>query len=158
VLPQNFLTDTTPLRVENAVAAIITDENGRYLMQLRDDKPGIFYPGHWGCFGGAVGSGEEPAKALTRELGEELEMRSSQIKEFVSLEFDLRQMGQGKLYRTYFQVDITSDTASQLVLHEGTDIRFFEDREIFDLPNVTPYDSFALWLYAARSRLTNISK
>jgi len=152
VLPQNFLTDTTPLRGENAVAAIITDENGRYLLQLRDDIPGIFYPGHWGCFGGAVGLGEEPAKALMRELNEELEIRSGQVEEFVSLEFDLTRMGQKKIYRTYYRLDIRSDTASQLVLHEGMAMRFFADREIFDLPNVTPYDSFALWLFAARSR------
>jgi len=152
VLPQNFLTDTAPLRGENAVAAIITDENGRYLMQLRDDKPGIFYPGHRGCFGGAVGTGEEPVKALIRELNEELEMRSSNIEEFVSLEFDLTRMGQKKIYRTYYRLEITSDTASQLVLHEGMAMRFFECREIFDLPNVTPYDSFALWLFVARSR------
>jgi 8-oxo-dGTP pyrophosphatase MutT (NUDIX family) len=150
--PQYFLTDTTPLRGGNAVAAIITDESGRYLMQLRDDKPGIFYPGHWGCFGGAVDSSEEPAKALIRELDEELEMRLSQIKEFASLEFDLTWMGQRKFYRAYFQIDITSEMASQLVLHEGMDMRFFEGREIFDLPNVTPYDSFALWLHAARGR------
>jgi hypothetical protein len=58
MLPHNFLTDTEPLRGENAVAAIITDERGRYLMQLRDDIPGIFYPGYWGCFGGAVSAGK----------------------------------------------------------------------------------------------------
>src|SRR5262244_3716729 len=55
-IPANFLTDSHPLRGEDAVAAIITVEDGRYLMQLRDDKPRIFYPGHWGCFGGAVGA------------------------------------------------------------------------------------------------------
>ncbi len=32
----------------DAVAALIVLDDGRYLMQLRDQKPGIFYPGHWG--------------------------------------------------------------------------------------------------------------
>src|SRR5262252_4231561 len=58
-MPMNFLADSQPLRGEDAVAAIITVEDGRYLMQLRDDIPRIFYPGHWGCFGGAVSAGED---------------------------------------------------------------------------------------------------
>src|SRR5262249_50094214 len=41
-------------------------------MQLRDSNPAIFYPDHWGCFGGAVEAGEPPAVALVRELEEEL--------------------------------------------------------------------------------------
>jgi hypothetical protein len=42
------------LRPSDAVAALLVHEDGRYIMQLRDQKEGIFYPGHWGCFGGAV--------------------------------------------------------------------------------------------------------
>ena len=75
MLPVHFLTDKHPLRGEHAVAALITVEDGRYLMQLRDDIPRIFYPGHWGCFGGAVGPGESGLIALRRELEEELEMQ-----------------------------------------------------------------------------------
>ncbi len=75
MLPVHFLTDNHPLRGEDAVAALITVEDGRYLMQLRDDIPRIFYPGHWGCFGGAVSPGEDEIEALQRELAEELEMR-----------------------------------------------------------------------------------
>ena len=66
--PAHFLTDTRPLRGEDAVAAIITVENGRYLMQLRDDIPRIFYPGHWGCFGGAVRPGESRLEACSASL------------------------------------------------------------------------------------------
>ena len=36
---------------QDAVAGILVLEDGRYLMQLRDDIPGIFYPDHWGLFG-----------------------------------------------------------------------------------------------------------
>jgi hypothetical protein len=31
---------------------------GRYLVQLCDSKPTIFFPDHWGCFGGAGEAGE----------------------------------------------------------------------------------------------------
>ena len=53
------------------VAALLVLDDGRYVMQLRDAIPRIFYPGHWGCFGGAVEAGEEPEQALRRELAEE---------------------------------------------------------------------------------------
>lgn len=67
-----YLKPAGPLQPGNAAVALITDEHGRYLMQLRDDKPTIFYPGHWGCFGGALDQGESFEAALRRELIEEL--------------------------------------------------------------------------------------
>lgn len=51
---------------------MLVDEHGRYLMQLRDDIPGILYPGHWGLFGGAIEPGETPEAAMRRELEEEI--------------------------------------------------------------------------------------
>jgi len=152
VLPQYFLTDRSPLRGEDAVAAIITVEDGRYLMQLRDDIPRIFYPGHWGCFGGAVGPGEEPVQALARELEEELEMRAPAGDEFVRLDFDLTKLGQKLCYRTYYDIKVTAAEVSRFVLREGAQMRLFAPAELFDA-RLTPYDSFALWLHFARRRL-----
>jgi len=40
---------------------------------LRDDKPGIPYPGHWGLFGGHLELGETPEEGLKRELLEEID-------------------------------------------------------------------------------------
>jgi 8-oxo-dGTP pyrophosphatase MutT (NUDIX family) len=151
VLPVHFLTDTHPLRGEDAVAAIITVEDGRYLMQLRDDIPRIFYPGHWGCFGGAIAPGECGLGALQRELAEELEMAARDASEFIKLDFDLSQLGQKRCYRTYYEIKITTAEVSGLVLHEGADLRLFAPDELFDA-RLTPYDSFALWLHFARGR------
>src|SRR6266481_8073098 len=67
-----FLGSRATLRPAHAVAALLQLSDCRYLMQLRDSNPDIFYPDHWGCFGGAVDPGEAPAAALVRELGEEL--------------------------------------------------------------------------------------
>ena len=51
--------------------AIILKEN-LYLMQLRDFKPNIIYPGHWSFFTGHWKNNETAKKAMMRELPEEL--------------------------------------------------------------------------------------
>jgi 8-oxo-dGTP pyrophosphatase MutT (NUDIX family) len=151
MLPAHFLADTHPLRGEDAVAAIITVEDGRYLMQLRDDIPRIFYPGHWGCFGGAVGPGESGSEALRRELAEELEMVAKSADEFLKLDFDLNKLGQKQCSRAYYEIKIAEEDVSGFVLHEGADMGLFAPEELFDL-RLTPYDSFALWLHFSRNR------
>ena len=153
MLPVHFLTDKRPLRSDDAAAAIVVTEDGRYLLQLRDDIPGIFYPGHWGCFGGAIGRGETPLQALRRELAEELEFSSDAGEEFVSFDFDLTRIGQGRKFRAYFEFVVSAERIARFVLHEGAAMRTFTADELFALSNVTPYDSFALWLHVARSRL-----
>jgi 8-oxo-dGTP pyrophosphatase MutT (NUDIX family) len=153
-IPANFLADSHPLRGEDAVAAIITVEDGRYLMQLRDDVPRIFYPGHWGCFGGAVGACEDALVALKRELAEELEMSVPAASEFITLNFDLTNLGQKQCYRTYYEIEVREADVGRYVLHEGAAMRLISPKELFDL-RLTPYDSFALWLHFARSRFQN---
>lgn len=54
------------------VAIAILHQNHHFLMQLRDDIPGIAYPGHWGFFGGHLDPAEAPAQAVRRELLEEI--------------------------------------------------------------------------------------
>src|ERR1700728_4422471 len=67
-----YLEPQGPLKPANAAVALIVDERGRYLMQLRDAKRTIFFPEHWGCFGGALEPGETDEQCLAREIEEEL--------------------------------------------------------------------------------------
>lgn len=153
MIPQHFLTDTSALHAGDAVAALIVAEDGRYLLQLRDDIPGIFYPGHWGCFGGALSPGESPAACLRRELSEELEFRPDVLPEFIRFDFDLSRIGtQQKVYRIYYEVTVTQAAVSRFVLHEGAGLGLFGAADIFHRSNITPYDSFAIWLHVARRR------
>jgi len=135
------------LQPADAAAAILLDENGRYLLQHRDRLPNIFYPDHWGCFGGAVEPGESPADALRRELREELEFDSNpaQYRLFTRFDFDFSPLGKGKVYRVYYEVRVPQ--ASRLRLHEGQALGCFTAEELFALTRVTPYDSFALWMH-----------
>lgn len=54
------------------VALAMLQREGRWLMQLRDDIPGIVAPGCWGLFGGHLDPGETPEQAVRRELLEEI--------------------------------------------------------------------------------------
>jgi 8-oxo-dGTP pyrophosphatase MutT (NUDIX family) len=153
MLPVNFLTDGGMLEAADAVAAVIVAEDGRYFMQLRDDIPGIFYPGFWGCFGGAVAPGEDAAAALKRELHEELEFAAGECRKILSLDFELLAITGRKNFRHYYLVETTAAEIDSFVLHEGADMKLFTPAELFSLANVTPYDAFALWLYGARVRL-----
>jgi 8-oxo-dGTP pyrophosphatase MutT (NUDIX family) len=157
MLPKHFLTDESPLQTGDAVAAIIVVEDGRYLLQLRDDIPRIFYPGFWGCFGGAVSPSEEPVAALKRELQEELEFEPKDCAQILSLDFDLHGINGKKHYRHYYLMTTTQAESCRFVLHEGAAKRLFTPEQIFSLPNVTPYDSFAVWLHCARARLAEKS-
>jgi 8-oxo-dGTP pyrophosphatase MutT (NUDIX family) len=151
----HFLADDSRLGGSDAAAALIVTEDGRYLLQLRDDKKGIFYPGHWGCFGGAVSPGEKPLRTLKRELAEELEFRPRALSEFIRFDFDLSRLGGKKVYRIYFEVPVSRAAVERFVLHEGAAMRLFTPAQIFRRPDITPYDSFALWLHVARNRFAS---
>jgi 8-oxo-dGTP diphosphatase len=53
------------------VAALLHDAEGRVLMQLRDDRPGVAFAGWWTLFGGGVEPGETLRGAMAREFAEE---------------------------------------------------------------------------------------
>ncbi len=54
------------------VALAVLEQGGQWLIQLRDDIPGIVAPGAWGLFGGHLDPGESPGEAVRRELLEEI--------------------------------------------------------------------------------------
>lgn len=142
-----------PLYISDAAAAIIRVEDDGYLMQLRDSRPDIWYPGRWNLFGGAVDPGEEPLDTLRRELVEELELEVDTAEFFARIDFDAGGAGLPRFYRSYYVVRISRVTEARLVLHEGAGRKVFTGRDVLLEPNVTPYDAFALFLYDQQARL-----
>jgi len=138
----------SPLQLGNAAAAIIVVEDGRYLLQLRDNVPGIWYPNHWGLFGGGVEPGEDEIEALRRELREEIgfDFEQGHARLFTRFEFDLRPVGKDRYFRSYYQMQIAASALPHLTLHEGADMRAFSADEALGL-RLSPYDGFALFLY-----------
>jgi len=152
-----FLGSLTTLRPNHAVAALLQLSDGRYLMQLRDSNPDIFYPEHWGCFGGAVDAGEAPGAALARELKEELAVSvvPSDVTRFTEFTFDFGFAGDGIRLRTYYAVTLPQTDLRGLVLGEGADLAAFEAESLLAMPRVVPYDAFALWMHHARGRIAS---
>ena len=148
---ENFLRSRAPLSTGHAVAALLVLEDGRYIMQLRDDLPDIWYPGHWGLFGGGVDEGEDEFKALQRELREELELEVTQARLFTTVDYDLQPIGLDCYFRKYYEVPVTLTAWNRVVLHEGSEVRALRGEEALSLPRISPYDAFALFLHHNRN-------
>jgi len=104
------------------VAIAILYQNQQFLMQLRDDIPGIFWPGHWAFFGGHLDPGETPEVAMLRELEEEIGYRPSQVKLFERYE-------DPQVIRHVFYAPLTVPV-SDLELNEGWDLGLFSLEDV----------------------------
>jgi 8-oxo-dGTP diphosphatase len=62
----------TMIRRREFACAILLDTLGRFLLQQRDNVPGIVHPGKIGLFGGQRESGETYLQCIVREVHEEL--------------------------------------------------------------------------------------
>lgn len=142
------------LHPRDAVAAIIVVERQGYLLQLRDNRPDIFFPDHWGLFGGAIEPGESEEAALRRELAEEIgiDLPPGVARYVTRIDIDWNRPGCGSKTRVFFEITLAAERVRSLVLQEGADLRVFSPDEIRDL-RVTPYDAFGLWLHINRERI-----
>lgn len=95
------------------VAIAILHQDQKFLMQLRDNIPNIWYPGHWGFFGGHVESGETPQEAVVREVWEEIHYAMPTPEFFMISESD-------HVIRYVFHAPLTVPL-STLILSEGWD-------------------------------------
>jgi 8-oxo-dGTP diphosphatase len=149
-----YLEPVGALKPADAVVAIIIDESGSYFVQLRDSKPTIFFPDHWGCFGGAVEPGETDRQCLARELEEEidLDIGALPLRHFTTFSFDFGFAGGSVIRRTFYEVRATAASLSNLKLREGRAMQLFPGPELLTL-QVVPYDRFALWMHCYRAEL-----
>jgi 8-oxo-dGTP pyrophosphatase MutT (NUDIX family) len=143
------------LHPADAVAALIIVPEQGYLLQLRDNRPDIFFPGHWGLFGGAVEAGESEEAALQRELAEELDLhlRPGEARYVTRIDMDWNRPGCGRTTRAFFEVALVAEKVGTLTLQEGAALRVFSPAEVQSLARVTPYDAFGLWLHMNWDRI-----
>lgn len=139
----------------DAVAALIRTSDGRYLLQHRDAISSIFYPDHWGCFGGALEAGEEPLEALRRELQEELavDLGGRPANVFGQFDFRIDASGIGSFNRVYYDILIDAAEVDKMRLGEGAGMALLSGHEALHRHRMVPYDGFALWLHYYQNML-----
>lgn len=115
--------DTTKVAV-----MLFVNAKGELLLHLRDDKPDIRYPNHWGVIGGQVEPGESFEQALVREVAEEIEV-SVQDYEYWDA---YKTPGQ----ETAMFVARLDTPAEQLTLNEGQRVEFASPQEAIVRPLV----------------------
>ncbi len=104
------------------VAMAILYREGKFLMQLRDDIPGILYPGLWGLFGGHLELNETPEMGLVREVEEEINYLVCQPKKF-------RYYADNRAMRYIFHSPLTVEVEA-LEQMEGWDMGLVSPEEI----------------------------
>ena len=103
----------------------------KYILQLRDNKPTIAAPGQWSLFGGMKKTGETPLEAISREIQEELSIRSL---EFHYLWYtDYFAAFESKVIRTWFFSSDVGSVWDEYKLLEGQSVGIFHFEDIFDL-------------------------
>ena len=134
-------------------AALLVTPDGRYLMQLRDDKPGILLPAHWALFGGTVDPGETAAAAMRRELLEELEFRARTVDAFGEMVVELPFVPPRFDRMSFFAVPITTSDEAAMVQHEGAGRCLFTPEALAAERRVAPWDLAAVLMHARREQL-----
>ena len=127
--------------------AIIVDTQGRYLLQRRDNKPEIRFPGKVGLFGGHQEIGETSLECVVREVHEETGWYVPPEKfEHVAAYCGLDASGVYKV-----EIFATSDVdIAGLTITEGT-LLVVQPEDFFNLiDELTPSAAFAFETFVGR--------
>lgn len=104
---------------------IIPYRDDKILMQLRDDKEDIVFPGEWGFFSGSFEPGETPLECAHRELYEELGFKVNQMYPLAVDSIDVP--SETVLHSFYCCLPCSVDAID---LQEGYDLGLFSLQEI----------------------------
>jgi len=134
---------------KNASAVIIYHKN-KVFLNLRTKNKKIFYPNHWGCFGGAKNKKESYLKAATRELYEEtnIKINKQELRFFFHLDFTMPSTH--RLIRRHFylyQIKKINHFEKNFKLQEGASSLFFNNKSFLKIKNFVPYDKLAVDLF-----------
>jgi 8-oxo-dGTP diphosphatase len=122
------LSEPQTIRRRDVCGVILYTDDGRVLLQQRDDKPTIPYPGCWTFFGGALEAGETPDEAIRRELLEELNLEQP-LTFWYDYECPVRTIPGEVVTRNFMYVGRLTRSLDSLVLLEGQAMKLFTAEE-----------------------------
>lgn len=111
------------------VSAFLYNAEGKVIAQLRDDKPGLMFPGKWSTLGGRIEDGETPDEAMRRELVEEIEICPPLT---FWKKFENRFSSGGRDYDgdIYAYVGLIEQKIEEIHLHEGQGVAYLSAEDI----------------------------
>jgi 8-oxo-dGTP pyrophosphatase MutT (NUDIX family) len=111
---------------QRAVASVILyHPRHGVLLQQRDDKPSLRYPGYWTLFGGAVEDGETPDEAIRRELMEELAIKLNPTPYYAYI-CPTRTIPGEVVTTNHVYYALIPYSTDEMVLHEGQAMQYFD--------------------------------
>ena len=116
-----------------SAGTVLIREDGAILMQHRDNKTNIVFPGYWCLPGGKVEMGEEPETAARRELKEETDYRADSLNLLEEETYSLP--GGQKITRYIFWT--TYDGQQKIECFEGQKMEFLKLDEM-KIRNIYP--------------------
>jgi len=113
-----------------STTALLIDGTGRFLLQLRDQRPDIVNPGRWGSFGGRVephetDERETPEEGFLREMEEELGWRPRAYALYDATPYRSLPPEDVRLQLIYVYAAAVDVPPDALVLGEGQAMEFF---------------------------------
>jgi 8-oxo-dGTP diphosphatase len=139
------VTDQLPV-----VSAILTNPRGEVLLQQRDNNPAIFCPGCWTLPGGMVEPDETPDEAIVRELWEEMEFRLPLT--YWQVYEAQRGINDEITVIQHIYLGRLDRPAAEIPLHEGQQIRFFDQTGIAGLRMAFGFGEVLHRFFAAQPR------
>ena len=122
-----------------SVGGIVFHKN-KYLLQLRDNKKNIYFPGFWSLFGGLLNKKEKFIKAIVREIKEETNLNVRITKTVMLNKFTISRSKKIRK-RIYYECKIIGK--KNIILREGKKYKFFKYHQINKL-NIVPLDLAAI--------------
>ena len=117
----------------HAVSALLRNAEGRVLAQLRDDRPGLIFPGCWSTLGGRVEPDELPEQAVCRELQEEIEV-CPPLRYWRRFLLEYEADGRAMESDVHVFIGEFDQDAADIRLHEGQRVAFLGVEDINRLP------------------------
>lgn len=137
------------MKPDRFAAALLLDEHGRYLMQIRDDAPHILHPGALGLFGGGIEAGEAAEAAVRRELDEEIGFVPDDLGHWRTLWVPVRRSGRVRTARVeVFAGSVAAARVPELDQREGAGRLLIGPRSLLLEAKVAPSARLAVGLHA----------